>query len=77
MKNKLLTQKEPVNSDEILKTTTLIYFKEALDKQEYELCPELIKTAKGFGAKESEIRQVITLYLKELKGGRTLVLPRF
>lgn len=53
-KNKLL------GPDEILKVTALIYFKEALLKEKYEECAELVGIAKGFGARTREIRGVIT-----------------
>ena len=56
-------------ADEILKATALVYFKDALLKQEYESCKELADLAKKFGAQQSEIREVIASYLKEAKLG--------
>ena len=56
-------------SDEILKATALVYFKDALEKQEYENCKELSDLAKKFGAQQSEIKSVIASYLKEAKLG--------
>jgi len=68
-------------ADDILKTTALIYFKEALVLQKYEDCRGLAQKAKEFGARQSEIRKVIVEYLnkgeakrrggaREIKGGR-------
>ena len=42
-----------------VKLTALIYLKEALRKEQYELCPEIIATAKEFGAGDDEIRRLI------------------
>ena len=56
-------------ADEILKATALVYFKDALFKQEYEHCKELMDLAKKFGAQPSEIREVLTSYIKEAKSG--------
>lgn len=53
---------ETVNPDEILKVTALFYLKNALQKDEYEGCADLIQTAKKFGARQSEISAVLTGY---------------
>lgn len=53
-----------MQENEILKTTALVYVKDALDRQAYESCAELIGLAKGFGASQDDIRDVIALYLK-------------
>ena len=58
----------PITSEEILKVTALLYLKEALRKEQYEGCPELIRTAKGFGARQSEVRKVIVEYIGTVKG---------
>ena len=50
---------KPKAPDELLKTTSLLYFKEALRNQQFEQCPTLIKTAKRFGAQDADIRRVI------------------
>jgi hypothetical protein len=42
-----------------VKLTALLYLKEALLKQQYEICPELIAVAKEFGAAEAEIRALL------------------
>ena len=62
MRNNLVYPNEnnkPKAPDELLKTTSLLYFKEALRNQQFEQCPTLIKTAKRFGAQHADIRQVI------------------
>lgn len=58
------------NQDKALKTTSLLYFKEALIKEQYEDCAELIHTAKRLGAEQDEISEVIAEYLRTLKGGQ-------
>lgn len=57
-----------MDNNGIFRTTALLYVKDALDKQEYESCAELIRLAKQFGASQDDIGQVIALYLK---GGST------
>lgn len=42
-----------------IKLTALLYLKEALIKQQYELCPEIIAVAKEFGAASFEIRDLL------------------
>ncbi len=42
-----------------VKLTALLYLKEALIKQQYELCSELIGIAKEFGAMEWEIHDLL------------------
>jgi len=60
---------EPKAPDELLKTTALLYFKEALKNQEYEQCPALIKTAKRVGADQGDIKGVIAEYQNRGKIG--------
>jgi len=50
--------------NEILKTTALVYFQDALQKQAYESCKELIELAKKFGAQQDEIKQIIAAQIK-------------
>jgi len=59
------TNQEPQAPDELLKVTALLYFKEALVKQEFEDCPSLIATAKRYGATQPEIWNVIAEYKGE------------
>jgi hypothetical protein len=71
----LLNQGRAIGPDQILKVTALLYLKEALIAQEYESCPELIDSAKGLGAAQSDINAVIADYLDadypyKQKGGR-------
>jgi len=42
-----------------VKLTALLYLKQALLKERYEMCRELISIAKEFGAKESEIERLL------------------
>jgi len=68
MKNNLTTRTKNVtstfNADDVLKITSLIYLKEALKTQRYEECSGLIRDAKSFGAKQSEINAVLAGYNK-------------
>jgi len=48
-----ITVKHPV------KLTALLYLKEALVKQRYELCPEIIAVAREFGAASFEIQDLL------------------
>ncbi len=57
-------------ADEVLKASALLYFKDALVKQEYESCAELIGTAKQFGAAQGEINDVIAAHLQGDKAKR-------
>lgn len=56
--------------DHLLKTTALIYLKEALVHQRYEECPALIRSARGYGARQSEVRKVIAEYIAWGRKGR-------
>lgn len=42
-----------------VKLTALLYLKEALLRENYEICPELIATAKEFGAVDFEIQDLL------------------
>jgi len=42
-----------------VKLTALLYLKEALLRENYEICAEVIATAKEFGAAEFEIRYLL------------------
>ena len=70
MKNLLFrnNQNQATSSDTILKSTALLYLEEALFKEQFEDCDELIQTAKGFGAQLYEIKAVIFGYLNKGKG---------
>ncbi len=48
-----ITKSHPV------KLTALIYLKQALLKEEYESCADLISIAKEFGAKDSEVQNLL------------------
>jgi hypothetical protein len=71
MKNLLFksSQSQTPATNEILKSTALLYLEEALFKEQYEDCDELIQSAKGFGAQLYEIKAVIFGFLNKGKGG--------
>ena len=70
MRNFLLPnekQNKPLNHDQILKATALLYLKEALIKEEYEDCQGLIQNAKDFGAEAKEISMLIADHIRGVK----------
>ncbi len=52
--------------DAMLKKTALSYLCDALEKQLYEDCADLIESAKGFGASQAEVSFVIATVLNNL-----------
>lgn len=42
-----------------LQITALLYLKEALLKEQYEVCADIIETAKEYGATESQVRYLL------------------
>jgi hypothetical protein len=70
MKNTVVSQNKQLAADEVLKATSLIYLRDALVKEQYEQCPELVKIAKDFGASLTEVRTVIAEYVSDVKAGR-------
>jgi hypothetical protein len=63
MENNALLNQE-FRADQILKVTALLYLKEALVGQQYEVAPSLIEAAKNAGANQGEISLVIADYLR-------------
>ena len=61
-----LKQKGPIENNEILKVTALIYLQEALAKEAFEECQGLIARAKGFGATAADVRRVLNGYINSL-----------
>mgnify|MGYP000949388961 CR=1 FL=1 len=59
MEKNRVFKKNKITRDEVLKVTTLLYFKEALLRERYEDCAELIRIAKGFGAEPGEVSGII------------------
>ena len=49
----LVVKKDPV------KLTALLYFKEALELEDYETCSEFVAVAREFGAQEREIEELL------------------
>ena len=74
MKNNLVFEKEAGHlafaDYTALKLTSLLYLKEALQKEQYEDCAELIEKAREFGANTSDISQIIADYIRRLNNGR-------
>ena len=60
-------QQKSSNHDQILKATALLYLKEALVKEEYEDCSNLIQNAKDFGAEAKEINELILQHIRGIK----------
>ena len=60
---------KPEFSEDARKAISLLYFEEALYKEQYEECPALVEAAKGFGAEASEINKIIAKHLKGNKYG--------
>ena len=56
--------------DGVLKFSALLYLTDALVKQEYESCAELIAVAKQLGAEQSEINDVLALHIRGDKPAR-------
>lgn len=74
MNNRIHKQKKDnhlktVPREKLLQVTALLYLKEALYKQNYEQCPELIHTAKRYGASVQEVQKVIARYVRRLQQG--------
>ena len=75
MRNEVIQKNEAnqaTGSDELLKATTLLYLKDSLEKEEYEVCQELISIAKKFGVEQGEISQVIAEYIDEVKSRKVI-----
>ncbi len=72
--DKLLTRKKikTIFPEIMLKVTALQYFSEALYREKYEECDDLIKFAVGLGAQKREIKTIIEAYVKRVKGMRGL-----
>ena len=67
--NATLNEGQALASNDIFKVTALVYLKEALVKQEYESCKELVEIARKLGARQGEIDGTIASYLRGDKPG--------
>ena len=56
-------------SDALLKVTALLYLKDALRKEDFESCQELIESAREYGANEGEIKEALVSAAKTIGGG--------
>jgi hypothetical protein len=61
--------------DVALRVTALSYLKEALVKERYEECAELIVAAKDFGASTRDVRVTIARAVRGLKAGGRGTVP--
>lgn len=57
--NNRIEQETLSGTDQVLKTTALLYLKEAVINEEFERCSELVDSARKYGAEENEIREVL------------------
>ena len=56
--------KKPEFSEDARREITLLYLEEALYKEQYEDCGQIIQNAKRFGAGPDEVSKVIARFLK-------------
>jgi hypothetical protein len=61
------TQIETDGLPQLIKTTSLQYLKDALVREDYEQCPELIQTAKNNGATKEEVQKEIQAFIANIK----------
>ena len=52
-------RKRILRSSHPVKLTALLYLKEALFREQYEKCPEIVAVAKEFGAEDFEIGDLL------------------
>jgi len=71
MKNNLTFNNEgnKLTAANTLKATALLYLKEALLKERYETCADLIQRAKRYGATQNEISLALLEHMRGLKTG--------
>lgn len=68
MNDKLVYGNQMNQSDETLKTTSLLYFQDALISEQYENAAELLASARNLGASEDEIQVVIAEVILKMNG---------
>ena len=77
--NELFTnQKEQIHKDglnQTLKTTSLQYLEEALSREAYEQCAEILKEARGLDIDQKEIEKLIGQHVAFLKARDRKVVP--
>lgn len=61
-------QNKPQVFSDVLQITALQRLKEALIREEYELCPALIRSAEKRGVSEAGIRSFLAGYVSEIRG---------
>ncbi len=62
-KANILNETQDLASNELIKVTSLLYFKEALMSQEFETCKELLAIARKAGAVQGDIDGVVSQFL--------------
>ena len=73
MRNSLVLEKEgssALAADSLLKATSLLYLKDALEEERYEECGYIIENAKSYGASRSEISAVVAKHIRKLNSGQ-------
>ena len=73
MENRILAlpqADEAFAADSLLKVTSLLYLKDALQREHYEECAFLVQSAKSFGASSSEVSDVIASYVQKIRVGQ-------
>lgn len=73
MKSKIALNKKRKSKgryDNMLKATSLLYFKEALFKERYEDLRGLLKTAKRYGVEDVEVQKILGRHVKRLQAAQ-------
>ncbi len=65
-----LRERGSAPADPLLKVTSLLYLKDALERERYEECPGLIQCAQSYGASRSDVRRTIVRHLRKLDSGQ-------
>ncbi len=60
-----LKERAPL-TDPLLKTTALFYLRDALEKERYEECADLLESARGYGASPREINSALAQAVRKL-----------
>lgn len=63
-------ESKPLAAEGLLKATSLLYLKDALQKERYEECAALIQVAKSYGADSGDIGRAIAEALRKFNSGQ-------
>ena len=71
--NLVFNQREsrPLAVYSLLRATSLLYLKDALERERYEECVGLIQSARSYGATSGDIGRIIAGYIRRLNGGQS------